>query len=97
MAPPLWPLCAVFRKDYKHMANPLLNSYLIDNSIDNSQVIDLTLEADTSANDNVDAHDDIPTDPTLNNTKTFDCANANNPLNLQDNSSQSVNPFDSVS
>jgi hypothetical protein len=93
------PLCAVFRKDYKHMANPLLNSYLVNDSINNSQVIDPTLEADTLANDTVDAYDDILTNPTLNNAKTFDYANANNLLNLQDNSKfdnslQSVNPFD---
>jgi hypothetical protein len=81
MALPPWPLCAVFRGDYKHIANPLLNSYLVNDSIDNSQVIDLTLEANTPANDTVDAYDNIPTDPTLNNAKTFDYANANNLLN----------------
>jgi hypothetical protein len=102
MALPLRPLRGVFRKDYKHMANPPLNSYLINDPIDNSQVIDLTLKADTTANDTVDAHEDIPSDPTINNAETFDPAGANNLLNSSDNgefddNSQSVDPFDSVS
>ena len=44
------PLRELNRLDYKHMSNPLLNSYLVDNSINNSEAIDLSLLADTVAN-----------------------------------------------
>ena len=54
MAPrplPRGPLRGLNRLDYKHMSNPLLNSYLTNNSINNSEAMDLPLLADSAVNE----------------------------------------------
>jgi hypothetical protein len=65
----------VFHKDYKHMYNPLLNSCLINDFIDNSLATDPAFEANATANNNIDAYNDIPINPAIDNAETFNTAN----------------------
>jgi hypothetical protein len=51
MAPPDRSIRGVFRRDYKHMHNPPLNSYLIDDSLDDSPTNNPPIDADADAND----------------------------------------------
>jgi hypothetical protein len=101
MALPDRSIRGIFRRDYKYMDNPLLKSYLIGDSIDNSPTNNANLGAGANANNTVDAN----IDPALLNTEALDGLDAVDALiNSQDDSdvddslqSQSIDLFDSVS
>ena len=97
MAPPDRSIRGIFRRDYKHMHNPPLNSYLIDDSIDDSSTNNPPIDADADADADANDDDTIDTnsvaepaiDPAITNTHSQDSE--------LDDSSQSLDLFDSVS
>ena len=77
MAPPDRSIRGVFRRDYKHMHNPPLNSYLIDDSIDDSPTNNPPIDADANANDTIDTNSvaEPAIDPAITNTSTLNAIN----------------------
>jgi hypothetical protein len=75
IAPPDRLIRGVFLRDYKHMDNPPLRPYLIDNFIDNSPFNDAN---PTNASNTIDANDHILIDLVLPNAKAVNGLNAAN-------------------
>jgi len=98
MAPPDRSIRDVFRRNYKHINNPTLRSYLIDDSIDDSAVdadADATIDADATVD--ADAIAEPAIDPALTNASALEAIG--DLINPQDSdcNSNSLDVFDSVS
>jgi hypothetical protein len=93
MAPPNRLICSVFRKDYKHIDNPPLKSYLTDDSINNSLTNNPVVDANFNA---VNANTAIKPaiDPALTDASPFKATNDLIQDNDFDNNSLTV--FDLV-
>jgi hypothetical protein len=94
MAPPDWSIRGVFRRNYKHINNPLLSSYLINDSINDSLTNDLAV--DTEATVDADATAEPAIDPALTNASALEAIS--NLINPQDSDcdGNSLDIFDLV-